>query len=317
MPIVNSSVVLPVEYARGVITGISGKSKALELGYRLPNMRGKTYKLNVLSALPFAAWVKNYGSPNAEGTEINRKPLTALAWEGKDLVAETIAAIVTVSKETLADVSDYVALANEMQEQVVAAFQEVLDATVFFGENSPWSGYRGIVAEATTAGAVVEWDGTAGTSFYDAISKAMEFVETSGYIPDAILGSPTLNSALRGAITPLGINVTDQGQIGNLYKHISLTGGFADGGVFIVGDFKRGLVYSFREEMSVELAKEATLKAPDGTEYNLFQQNMVAFRFEMRFAAAIANPVNRINQTGKRYPFAVIKNTAYDGSGSR
>ena len=37
MAIVNSSVVLPVEYARGVITGIVGRSKALELGYRLPN----------------------------------------------------------------------------------------------------------------------------------------------------------------------------------------------------------------------------------------------------------------------------------------
>ena len=144
----------------------------------------------------------------------------------------------------------------------------------------------------------------------------MEYVETSGYIPDAILGGPSLNSALRGAITPLGINVTEQGQVGDLYKHVSMTGGFVNGGIFIVGDFKRGLVYSFRQEMTIELAKEATLKSPDGTEYNLFQQNMVAFRFEMRFAAAIVNPVNRINDTGRRYPFAIIKNAKYDGSGS-
>ena len=308
--IVNSSVVLPVEYARGVITGLIGRSKALELGYRLPNMRGKTYKLNVLENLPYAGWVKNTQTvPNAEGTEINRKPLSVLAWQGKDLVAETIACIVPVSKETLADVSDYVDLAGTIQEQVIGAFQEVIDATVFFGVGSPWADYDGIVAGATEAGAVANWDGTAGTSFYNAISRAMKFVEKSGYIPDAILGGPSLNSALRDSITALGINVTDQGQIGSLYKHISLTGAFDESEPkYIVGDFKRGLVYSFREEMAMDVSRDATLVDPtSGTPlYNLFQQNMIAFRFELRFACAIANPVNRINNTNKRYPFAVI-----------
>lgn len=310
MAIVNSSVVLPVEYARGVITGIIGRSKALELGYRLPNMRGKTYKLNVLSSLPYAGWVKNsQTTPNAEGTEINRKPLSVLAWEGKDLVAETIACLVPVSKETLADVSDYVDLAGQIQEQVIGAFQEVIDKTAFFGVDSPWAGYNGIVADATTAGAVVNWDGSAGTSFYNAISQAMKFVETSGYLPDAILGGPSLNSALRDSITTLGINVTDQGQIGALYKHISFTGAFDESAPkYIVGDFKRGLVYSFREEMAMDISKDATLVDPNtgATLYNLFQQNMIAFRFELRMAMAIANPVNRINSTAKRFPFAVI-----------
>ena len=309
--IVNSSVVLPVEYARGVITGLLGRSKALELGYRLPNMRGKTYKLNVLENLPYAAWVKNSQTvPNAEGTEINRKPLSVLAWKGKDLVAETIACIVPVSKETLADVSDYVDLAGTIQEQVIGAFQEVIDATAFFGVGSPWNDYDGIVAEATEAGAVVNWNGTAGTSFYQAISQAMKKVEKSGYIPDAILGGPSLNSAFRDSLTELGINVTDQGQIGALYKHISLTGAFDESEpVYIVGDFKRGFVYSFREEMAMDVSKDATLVDPTTGSplYNLFQQNMIAFRFELRMGMAIANPVNRINSTAKRYPFAIIK----------
>ena len=308
--IVNSSVVLPVEYARGVITGLVGRSKALELGYRLPNMRGKYLKLNVLENLPIAGWVKNSQSPaNSEGYEINRKPLSVLAWEGKDVTAETIACIVPVSKETLADVADYVDLAGVLQEQVIGAFQEVIDATVFFGKNSPWTGYNGIVADATTAGAVVAWDGSEGTSFYKAISQAMKYVEKSGYLPDAILGGPGLNSALRDSITTLGINVTDQGQIGALYKHISMTGGFDEDTAFaIVGDFKRGLVYAFREEMNMEVSKDATIVDPatGSALYNLFQQNMVAFRFELRMGAAIANPVNRINTSAKRFPFAII-----------
>ena len=60
--------------------------------------------------------------------------------------------------------------------------------------------------------------------------------------------------------------------------------------------------------MSMEISKDATIVDPTtGTAlYNLFQQNMVAFRFELRMGAAVANPVNRINQTAKRFPFAII-----------
>ena len=309
MAIVNNSVILPVSYARGVITGLLGRSKALELGYRLPNLTTKVHKLNVLENLPVAGWVKNQTTPAGDPAEIKNKPITQLAWGGVDVTAETIACIVPVSRETLADVSDYVDLAGVLQEQVIGAFEQVFDETILFGTNSPWSNYNGIVPDAKTAGAEVVWDGTAGTSFYQAVSEAMEYVELSGYLPDAILGSPSLNSALRNSITALGINVMDQGQIGGLYKHITMTGGFDDSEAFaIVGDWKRGLVYAFREEMRMDFSQDATIYDPSTNEklFSLFQQNMVAFRFELRFGCAIANPVNRINSTEKRFPFAVI-----------
>ena len=88
MAIINSSVVLPVEYGREIIRGVLGRSKALELGRRLPDMRGKTYKLNVLSSLPVAGWVKNQTTPAGAADEIKNKPLSDLAWQGKDVVAE-------------------------------------------------------------------------------------------------------------------------------------------------------------------------------------------------------------------------------------
>ena len=43
--IVNSSVVLPVEYSREIIKGVLGRSKALELGRRLPDMIGRTKEI--------------------------------------------------------------------------------------------------------------------------------------------------------------------------------------------------------------------------------------------------------------------------------
>lgn len=325
--VVNQAVVLPIEYGREIIRGVVGRSKALELGRRLPDMRGKTYKLNVNANLPVAGWVKNSQStPNTEGTEINRKPISYYAFEGIDLVAEELAVIIPISENTLADVEDYgIELASELNEQVVGAFQDAIDSAVFFGVGTPWgvtSGFPasgGLVAGATNALATVTWDGQAGTSWYNAINDAMTLVEKSGYLPNAILGGASMNSAFRGAITTLGVNVADQGDIGRLSRHIDLTGGFNESTAFaIVGDF-RYLVYSFRQEMTMKLLTESVIQDPNTGSilYNLSQQDMVALRFVMRLGFALPNPVNRVSGTlasdgaylekgAKAYPFAVI-----------
>ena len=325
MAVVNKSVVLPVEYGREIIRGLLGRSKALELGRRLPDMRGKTYKLNVNSNLPVAGWVKNSQvTPNAEGYEINRKPISTYAFQGVDIVAEELAVIVPISENTLADVEDFgIALASEVEEQVIGAFQEAIDSAVFFGVGSPWTDFGGIVAGATTAEATVSWNGQAGDSFYYAINDAMTLVEQSGYLPNAIIGGPSLNSAFRGSLTNLGVNVTEQGEIGRLARHVDLTGGFNEGSAFaIVGDF-RYLVYSFREEMTMKLLTESIIQDPNTGSilYNLSQQDMVALRFTMRLGFALPNPVNRVSgvlssdgryiaKGSKAYPFALITKTA-------
>ena len=321
MAVTNKSAVLPVEYGREIIRGLIGRSKALELGRRLPDMRGKTYKLNVNANLPVAGWVKNSQvTPNSEGTEINRKPISTYAFEGVDIVAEELAVIVPISENTLADVEDFgIELASELEEQVIGAFQEAIDSAVFFGVGSPWTGFSGLVAGATSANAVVSWNGQSGQSFYDAINDAMTLVEKSGYLPNAILGGPSINSAFRGSITQMGINVTDQGEIGRLARHVDLTGGFNEGTAFaVVGDF-RYLVYSFREEMAMKLLTESVIQDPNtgAILYNLSQQDMVALRFTMRLGVALPNPVNRVSgvlsSDGKyvekgssAYPFAII-----------
>lgn len=321
MAITNSSVVIPVEYSTQILRGVLGRSKALELGYRLPNMRGNTMVLNVMNHLPIAHWVANSATPVGAPEEIKDKPVSQLAWTGKEVVAKEIAVLVPVAINTLRDLQgNAIQLVPEISEQVIGAFNGVIDSAVFFGTNSPYGNFNGIVAEATSAGATVAWNGQSGLSFYNAINSAMTYVENSGYYPDAILGAPSLNGAFRGSITELGVLSTDQGEIGALPRHIDLTGGFNTSSAFaIVGDFKRGLVYSIREEMEMRVLYEATIK--DGaTEYNLAQQDMVAFRFTMRLGFAVANPVNRVSGTlssdGKylekgasAYPFAVITKT--------
>ena len=307
----NNSVVLETEYSREIIRGVIGKSKALELGRRLPDMKTHELKLNVNSHLTTAGWVKNSTTPNnASEPDIKNKPLSYLAYEGVDLVAEEIAVIVPISINTLKDVEDFgVELLPHITEDVVGAFQKVIDETVFFGVNAPWSNFNGIVADATTKGKTVIWDGEAGLSFYNAVNDAMTYVEQSGFVPTAILGGPSLNSAFRSTLTNLGVLAGDQGEIGALPRHIDLTGGFYESDAFaIVGDFKY-LVYAFREDMDMRVLYEATIKDPaTGYElYNLAQQDMIGLRFTMRLGVALPNPVNRVGGE-TRYPFAVITN---------
>lgn len=305
--ITNSSVVLPVEYSEEIIRGVLGRSKALELGRRLPDMTTKTLKLNVLSSLPVSGWVSRQANPSTAPAEIKDKPLSVLAWEGVDIVAEEVAVIVPIAIATLQDTEDYgVAVVPTISEQVVGAFQETIDKAIFFGVDTPFGGNLANGLVGNTNATSITWDGTGGASFYNAINSAMTAVENSGYVPTAILGGPSLNGAFRSSITELGINIADQGEIGALPRHVDLTGGFNESTAFaIVGDF-RYLVYSIRKDMTMRLLTEATLIDSDGTtRYNLAQQDMVAFRFTMRLGFALPNPVNRVGGT-TRYPFAVI-----------
>lgn len=308
MAITKNSIVIPVEYSEEIIRGIVGKSKALELGRRLPDMKGNTYKLNVLSSLPVAGWVSKQTTPaSAESNEIKNKPISSVAWEGKDIIAEEIAVIVPMAISSLEDAENFgVEVIPTITDEVVGAFQKVIDETVFFGVNNPFTNVSGVVAGATAANAKVNWDG-AGTTFYDAISDAMELVEKSGYIPTAILGGPTLRGAFRKMRTTSGQQISGGEIVDELARHYDLTGGFNDTTAFaIVGDF-RYLVYSLRQDMRVKMLEESTLVDPaTGTAlYNLGQQDMVALRFTMRFGYQLPNPVNRVGGESA-YPFALI-----------
>ena len=309
MAVTNKSVVLPKEYSREIFKGIVGRSKALELGRRLRDMRTYELVLNVNDVLPVAGWVKkSQTTPNTEGAEINRKPYSEYAYKGVSLTAEEVAVIIPIAEVTVADVKDIgIDLLANISEEVVGAFQEVIDSAALFGTNAPWQNYTGLVAEATAKGATVTWNGSAGQSFYDAISQAMGYVEESGFFPDAILGAPSMLAAFRNSLTTLGINVTEQGDVARLARHVDYTGGFDATTAFaIVGDFKY-LVYSIREDLKMKLLDQGIVQDPNTGDiiYNLGQQDMIALRFTMRLGFALPNPKTRVGGVNG-YPFAVI-----------
>lgn len=330
MPAITSkSVLVPAEYSTTIIEGINGTSKVFELGRRLPDMRGNQYDLPVLSALIVAGFVDNSGTTvqdaNAGGTlvdtpEINRKPISRLLWDKKSIYAKEVSVIVPMSEATLEDLENLgYGVIETITSDVQKAFANVVDGAVLFGTNSPFTalGVPSVVGGATSAGAVVNWNGN-GATLYDAISDAMSYVEESGFAVSAILGSPALRGAFRKMRDTTGQPIT-YGEIVELAKYIDNTGAWNSTSAFaIVGDFSN-LVYSIRQDMRVKLLDQAEIVDPStGTAlYHLAQQDMIALRFTMRFGYQLPNPINRVGANAvaeetltAQFPFAIVKKTA-------
>lgn len=133
-------------------------------------------------------------------------------------------------------------------------------------------------------------------------------VEESGYDVNGILGGVSLKGKFRMMTDEIG-QPLQATEIGSVPRH------FMDNGVWnktvstlIAGDFNQA-VYSIRQDITYKILTEAVIQDPaDGSIlYNLAQDDMVALRVVMRLGWEIPNPVNALNETATRFPFASLK----------
>src|ERR1019366_2945339 len=140
---------VPVDYADVILQSASEQSAALQL---FPHYNMGTYqeRIPVLTALPSASFVNGEASVLGSVTQ-GLKSTTNVAWEGRMLTAETVAAIIVVPKQLLADAQfDIFA---QVQPKISEAIGRALDAAVFFGASvQPTSFPTPIVPGAMAAG---------------------------------------------------------------------------------------------------------------------------------------------------------------------
>ena len=136
----------------------------------------------------------------------------------------------------------------------------------------------------------------------------MTKVEESGYNVNAILGGVGLKGKFRMMTDTTGQPLQTT-EIGSVRRE------FMDNGVWnkntstlIAGDFSQA-VYAIRQDVTYKVLTEAVIQDPtDGSIlYNLAQDDMVALRVVMRLGWEIPNPVNALNETDTRFPFASLK----------
>ena len=136
----------------------------------------------------------------------------------------------------------------------------------------------------------------------------MTEVEESGYNVTGLVGGVGLKGKFRMMTDTTGqpLNTTE---IGNLKREYIDNGAWdKNASTLIVGDFNQA-VYAIRQDVTYKVLTEAVIQDPsDGSIlYNLAQDDMVALRVTMRLGWEIPNPVNALDETDYRFPFANLK----------
>lgn len=285
---------IETQVAQEIFEGVIKDSKALSMFRRLPNMTSDKTKLRVLDSLPVAYFVD-------ETTNNGRKNTTKMAWDKKFINAAELAVIVPIKENVLNDTS--IDIWAEVRPRIVEAFAKKIDNAMFFGVDKPSDWRAGLVPSVIAAGAEVDETGR----LYSDINDVMTKVEESGYEVNGILGGVGLKGKFRMMTDTTGqpLNTTEIG---------SIRRAFMDNGVWdkttstlIAGDFSQA-VYAIRQDVTYKILDQAVIQDTDGSIlYNLAQDDMVALRVVMRLGWEIPNPVNALNETATRFPFASLK----------
>ena len=285
---------IETQVANEIFEGVIKDSKALSMFRRLPNMTSDKTKLRVLDSLPVAYFVD-------ESTNNGRKNTTKMAWDKKFINAAELAVIVPIKENVLNDAS--IDIWSEVRPRIVEAFAKKIDNAMFFGVDKPTDWRKGLVPSVIDAGAEVDETG----KLYSDINDVMTKVEESGYEVNGILGGVGLKGKFRMMTDTTGqpLNTTEIG---------SIRRAFMDNGVWdkskstlIAGDFSQA-VYAIRQDVTYKILDQAVIQDTDGSIlYNLAQDDMVALRVVMRLGWEIPNPVNALNETEARFPFASLK----------
>lgn len=286
---------IETQVADEIFAGVVKESKALSMFRRLPNMTSDKTKLRILDSLPIAYFVD-------ESTDNGRKNLTKMAWDKKFINAAELAVIVPIKENVLNDAS--IDIWDQVRPRIVEAFGKKIDNAIFNGVDKPTDWRDGLIPSIIEAGAEVSETG----NLYSDINDAMSKVEESGYNVTGLLGGVGLKSKFRMMLDSTGqpLNTTEIG---------SLTRNFLDNGAWdktkstlIAGDFNQA-VYSIRQDITYKVLTEAIIQDPSTGDilYNLAQDDMVALRVTMRLGWEIPNPVNALNETDTRFPFASVK----------
>lgn len=293
---------IETQVANEIFEGTVRQSKALSMFRRLPNMTSDKTKLRVLDSLPVAYFVD-------ESTNNGRKNITKMAWDKKFINAAELAVIVPIKENVLNDTS--IDIWAEVKPRIVEAFAKKIDNAMFFGVDKPTDWRDGLVPSVIAAGAEVTETG----KLYSDINDVMTKVEESGYEVNGLIGGVGLKGKFRMMTDTTGQPLQTT-EIGSVQRN------FMDNGVWdktkstlVAGDFKQA-VYAIRQDVTYKVLDQAVIQDPaDGSIlYNLAQEDMVALRVVMRLGWEIPNPVNALNETEARFPFASLK-PATEGNG--
>jgi HK97 family phage major capsid protein len=281
-----------------IVKGITTSSTILPLMRRLPDATTGTATLNVLDTYPVAFWVD-------EGVNGGLKQTTNAAWKGVKMYMQEIAVLVPIKKNVLDDAA--YDIFGEIRPLLIESANKVIDEAIILGKNKPALFREGIIPSIYNAGKNVK---PSTNNTFVQISDAMSAVETSGYNVTGLLGGVSLKGDFRKGLVDQTGQPLANSEVTELPRVYAQNGAWDNSlAKFVVGDFSQA-VYTIRQDVTFEMFDTGVIQDADGKIiYNLMQQDMVALRMVMRMSWALPNPVNILDQSETRFPFALVENT--------
>lgn len=295
---------IPESVTNEVIQQLPESSAVLNL-FPIIRMSDRTQSMPVLTALPVAYFVNG---------DTGLKQTTQMAWDGKQLRVEEIAAIVPIPDAVIDDSNFDVW--GEVRPRLVEAIGNALDAAVIFGVDKPVTWPAAIVPAAVAAGNTVT-RGTATTAaggIGEDVNQLMGEVEADGFDVNGFVTHRGYRARFRGARDTSGqplVDVNADTLYGEPIRY-AMRGLWPTGSgaaEMVAGDWSQGII-GIRQDITYTVTSTGVIQDGDGAiVYNLFQQDMTALRVVFRVAYQVANPMTAENpaEDGSRFPFAVMQ----------
>jgi len=287
-----SNVALPSDVSQEIWANAVSESAFMQLGRRI-NIPGTGTTVQTITGEPTANWV----------AETNAKPLSAHTFGKHAITPYKLAVIEAFSSEFLRDKA---ALYDECVRRLPASLSKKFDSTIT-GTTAPGSGFDVL---GTGVSKVSILDG-ANTTTYKQFVAADAAVSAADGILNAIALAPQGKSIVLGATDttgrPIFVPGPESNTVGTILganvvvsKGVYVAGaatGSVPAVVGVAGDFS-GVIWGSVEGVKMAVSDQASLVDGSGNTINLWQDNMVAVRFEVEVAFAAMDKSQLVLLTG-------------------
>lgn len=300
-------------------TGESYSSIVMSLGTQL-NVGTKETIIPISGTEPVAEFVEKTGTqakptageypavPEVDAPDIGYKPVSSLSLDDKRLILEKIAVIIPLSDCTMEDMADAATFEAYVRRKGEEAIGRRFDRAVVLGANPPSTYGNGLIPSAVAAGNVVSVAKTAtAAQKLEALDDAFALVEDKGYEVDAVAAQTKFRSVFRKAMNNSNVLVTPDmvtGKPSYSYMGVPITKATVLNGtnyLAVPGAWKN-VYWGVRNEFEVTTTNTGIVTNEDGSQYNLFQQDMTAIRIVLRIGYVVL-------AADDAYPIAVVQET--------
>lgn len=289
-----SNVALPVDVSQEIWANAVSESAFMTLGRRI-NLPGTGTTIQTITGEPSANWV----------AETNAKPVSAHTFGKHAITPYKLAVIEAFSNEFLRDKAT---LYDECVRRLPAALAKKFDSTIM-GTTAPGSGFD-VLGTGVSKVSIL---GGQNTTTYKQFVAADAAVSANDGILNAIALAPQGKSIVLGATDttgrPIFIPGPESNSVGTILganvavnKGVYVAGAAGSPGtpavVGVAGDFT-GVLWGSVEGVQMSISDQATITDSSSNPISLWQNNMVAVRFEIEVAFAAMDKSQLVLLTGE------------------